>query len=240
MTKPHGTRARLLGQVAALRRFPVKSMAGEDLGEAEVGWHGLEGDRRWGFLRTDKPTSGFPWLTIRESPQMWSYRATLKDAARPNASAVLVNGPTGESFDVTEEKLASELGAAKVMKLDRGTFDAFPVSILTRQTVTSLSNLLGEPVDRDRFRANVIIGSAYGDAFPEDSWVGHTIRIGGVRLVVTDGQKRCVMVNVDPRTGSRDGRVLRSIAREHGSRLGVYASVAEPGSIVVGDAVVLE
>jgi len=35
-----------IGQVEAIFRYPVKSMAGEGLEAANLGWHGLEGDRR--------------------------------------------------------------------------------------------------------------------------------------------------------------------------------------------------
>ncbi len=39
-----------VGRVAALRRYPVKSMAAEELDAVEVSWHGLAGDRRWAFV----------------------------------------------------------------------------------------------------------------------------------------------------------------------------------------------
>jgi uncharacterized protein YcbX len=35
-----------IGQVEAIFRYPVKSMAGERLESAALGWHGIEGDRR--------------------------------------------------------------------------------------------------------------------------------------------------------------------------------------------------
>jgi len=38
-----------VGRVVGLWRYPVKSMAAEPLGAANVGWHGLAGDRRWAF-----------------------------------------------------------------------------------------------------------------------------------------------------------------------------------------------
>ena len=41
----------VVGRVAALWRYPVKSMAAEGLEEVEVSWHGLAGDRRWAFVR---------------------------------------------------------------------------------------------------------------------------------------------------------------------------------------------
>ena len=38
-----------IGEVAAIFRYPVKSMAGEQLEVAQMGWHGIEGDRRLGL-----------------------------------------------------------------------------------------------------------------------------------------------------------------------------------------------
>ena len=63
-----------IGRVAGLWRYPVKSMAAEALDEVLVSWHGLAGDRRWAFVRPGIPRSGFPWLTIRELPEMSHYR----------------------------------------------------------------------------------------------------------------------------------------------------------------------
>src|SRR5260370_4442887 len=35
-----------LGHISAIFRYPIKSMAGERLDSAKIGWHGIEGDRR--------------------------------------------------------------------------------------------------------------------------------------------------------------------------------------------------
>jgi uncharacterized protein YcbX len=40
-----------VGRVVALWRYPVKSMAAEQLDGVEVSWFGLAGDRRWAFIR---------------------------------------------------------------------------------------------------------------------------------------------------------------------------------------------
>jgi len=48
-----------IGQVEAIFRYPVKSMGGERLDVANLGWHGLDGDRRLAFRRIDD-RSGFP------------------------------------------------------------------------------------------------------------------------------------------------------------------------------------
>jgi len=63
-----------VGRVVALCRYPVKSMAAEPLDGVEVSWHGLAGDRRWAFIRDGQVRSDFPWLTIRERPEMAHYR----------------------------------------------------------------------------------------------------------------------------------------------------------------------
>src|SRR5262245_65923646 len=73
----------VIGRVAGLWRYPVKSMAAERLEDVEVSWHGLAGDRRWAFIRDGQVRSGFPWLTIRERPEMARYRPRFAEPDRP-------------------------------------------------------------------------------------------------------------------------------------------------------------
>lgn len=61
---------RPVGRVVGLWRYPVKSMGAEALSFVDVSWHGFAGDRRWAFIRSDVPQSGFPWLTLRERADM--------------------------------------------------------------------------------------------------------------------------------------------------------------------------
>lgn len=122
---------REVGRVAALWRYPVKSMAPEALERVEVGWHGIAGDRRWAFVRADQEHNGFPWLTIRELPALARYQPRLVDPARPDATAVRVRTPAGVELDVAAPALATELGAGvRVMKLDRGAFDTLPLALI--------------------------------------------------------------------------------------------------------------
>ena len=134
----------VVGRVVALRRYPVKSMAAEELDGAEVSWHGLAGDRRWAFVRDGQVRSGFPWLTIRERPEMARYRPFYTERARPNASPTLVRTPSGGELDVAAPALAAELGpGVRVIKQDRGVFDTMPLSLLTTQTLAGLGRLQG-------------------------------------------------------------------------------------------------
>ena len=58
-----------IGEVEKLFRYPVKSMMGETLDVANLGWHGFNGDRRLAFRRADD-SGGFPWLTASKLPEL--------------------------------------------------------------------------------------------------------------------------------------------------------------------------
>jgi hypothetical protein len=201
---------------------------------------GLVGDRRWAFIRDGQVRSGFPWLTIRERPELAHYRPRFTEPDRPNASPTLVGTPSGGELDVADPALAAGLGlGVRVLKQDRGVFDTMPLSLLTTQTLAGLGRLVGTDVAAARFRPNLLVEASGGD-FPEDAWVGRILRIGGLRMRVDQRDKRCVMVTIDPVTLHRNPAILRAIAQQRDARLGVYGSTVEPGRVAVGDPVELE
>jgi hypothetical protein len=231
----------LVGRVVALWRSPVKSMSPQRLDEVAVSWHGLAGDRRWAFIRAGEVRSGVPWLTMSRRPDMGQYRPWFVEPDRPDASRVMVRSPAGDEFDVVDPALAAQLGdGVRVIKQDRGVFDAMPLSVITTQTVAALSALVGAELDVLRFRPNLLIEAAGQRAFPEDAWVGGVLRVGGMRMRVDVRDKRCSVVNVDPATTQRNPAVLRAIALHRQVCLGVYGSIVEPGRVAVGDPVRLD
>lgn len=230
----------ILGRVAAIYRYPVKSMASEALDAVEVSWNGLIGDRRWAFIREGMERSGFPWLTIRENPGMWRYQSRFVDPAEPDTSVTVVRTPSGREMDVVELALAEELGSgARPIKQNRGIFDTMPVSLITTQTIAHVGGLVGAELDARRFRPNLLIEASPDSPFQEVEWVGAVIQIGQLKLHVNKRDKRCVMVNVDPTTTDQNPVVLRAIARECQAQLGVYAATVAPGRVGVGDRVIL-
>jgi uncharacterized protein YcbX len=230
-----------VGRVVGLWRYPVKSMAGERLQDADVSWHGVAGDRRWAFVRDGRERSGFPWHTIRQQPEMLRYRPWFTDPDRPDASVTMVRTPGGTDVDVVDPALAAELGGGvRLIKQDRGIFDTMPLSLMTTQTVAGLGALVGTELDVQRFRPNLLIDATEEGGFPEDRWVGSVVQIGDLRMRIDQRDKRCVVVNVDPATQDDDARVLRAITRDRDARLGVYGSTVQPGRVAVGDAVILE
>src|SRR5262245_11760002 len=69
-----------IGAVAALWRYPVKSMLGEELQSTQVTDHGLYGDRAYSLLdRADGK------VAIAKNPRKWSnlfaFRATLIESS---------------------------------------------------------------------------------------------------------------------------------------------------------------
>jgi len=233
--------SQVLGRVAALWRYPVKSMAAEPLDAVDVAWHGLVGDRRWAVCRDDKAAFGFPWLTLRERPDMNRFRPTYVQPDKANQSPVTVRLESGKQIELLEPTFVRELGDnLRIMKLYRGTFDVMPLSLITTRTIANIGSSLGDPVDVQRFRPNLLVEAAGDEQFPEDAWVGGVLRIGSMRMRVNQRNERCAVVNVDPVTGKRNPAVLRAIARDRDARLGVYGSTVEPGRVSVGDAVILE
>lgn len=229
---------RVVGRVARLFRYPVKSMCAEPLESVEVAWNGFAGDRRWAFIRGDLVRSGFPWLTIRENSSMWRYCPRFVEPDKPNTSMTMVRTPSGRELDVVDPALAAELGHnARVIKQDRGVFDAFPLSLLSTQSVASLSASVGEELDMRRFRPNLYIESTEGGDAPENSWIGEVLEIGEMQMRIDKRDKRCVTINVDPVTTERNHAILRSVAQERDTRFGVYGSPVRPGNVKIGDTV---
>ena len=231
----------LVGRVVALWRYPVKSMAAERLDEAEVSWHGLAGDRRWAFVRDGQVRSGFPWLTIRERPDMARYQPRFAEPDSPDGSLTLVRTPSGGELDAADPALAAELGpGVRVIKQARGVFDTMPLSLLTTQALAGLGRLAGAVLAAERFRPNLLVEATSGPGFPEDTWVGRVLRVGSMRMRVDQRDQRCVMVTIDPVTLARNPAILRAIAQERDARFGVYGSTVAPGRVAVGDPVELE
>jgi uncharacterized protein YcbX len=220
----------------------VKSMAAEALTEVDVSWHGLAGDRRWAFIRSDAPRSGFPWFTLRQRADLNHYRPSFVEPERPDKSPTVVQTPSGAVLDVTDPALAAELGPGgiRVIKQDRGIFDTFPLSVVTTQTLSALGEMVGDRLDVSRFRPNLLVEATDEAPFQEDDWVGHVLQIGDLRMRIDQRDGRCVVITIDPATTERTPEILRTVARERQGCVGVYGSTVAPGRVTVGDAVMVE
>src|SRR5512140_2378744 len=98
-----------IGYVEAIFRYPVKSMGGERLEVATLGWHGLEGDRRLAFRRIDDH-SGLPWLSASSLPGLLLFAPQRRDGAEQEKPPTHVRTPAGQVMPVFGEDLANEVG----------------------------------------------------------------------------------------------------------------------------------
>ena len=231
-----------VGEVEALFRYPVKSMGGEALEEAELGWHGLDGDRRLAFRRLDD-RRGFPWLTATKLPELVLFSPLHRGAAAAKGLPTHVRTPGGEELALFGPELAAEVGArhgspVEMMHLSRGIFDEASVSAITSATVGRIAQLAGHRADVRRFRPNVLISAPQTEAFGEDAWVGGVLSFGegdaAAAIAVTNWDQRCSMVNLDPDSGHRTPEVLKAVVRERDNKAGVYGTVIRRGRLAVG------
>jgi len=88
-----------IGQVEAIFRYPVKSMGGERLEVANLGWHGLDGDRRMAFRRIDD-RSGFPWLTATKLPELLLFAPRRGEGGAQGELPTHVRTPDGKELPV--------------------------------------------------------------------------------------------------------------------------------------------
>jgi uncharacterized protein YcbX len=222
-------------------------MAGELLDVARLGWHGIDGDRRFAFRRlTDQ--SGFPWLSASKLPELLLYKPFSPDDSNAESLPTHVRTPAGKEYELRSNELREELsrlfsGELELMNLRQGVFDEASVSLISRATVHGLERESGRDLDLRRFRPNVVIETDSTEPFDEDLWVGRTLTFGegdvGAAIGVTMRDERCVMVNFDPDTAERDSVVMKTIVRLNENCAGVYGTVVRSGELRVGQVVTL-
>ncbi|WP_045834514.1 MOSC domain-containing protein [Hyphomicrobium sp. 99] len=109
------------------------------------------------------------------------------------------------------------------------------VHVINRQSIESLSTMLGANIDARRFRPNLVIDGL--EPWSELGLIGKRLRSnGGTVLEVFKRTQRCAATNVDPETGVRDLKIPSFLLKTLGhSDFGVYARVIDGGSIGIGD-----
>lgn len=234
-----------VGEVAALFRYPVKSMAGERLEGAELGWHGLSGDRRLA-LRRLADGGGFPWLQASKLPDLVRFAPVRRGAEGEDDLPTHVRTPEGQELDLFGEELAMEVsrrhgGPVQMMHLNRGIFDEGSVSLIASATIHEVGRLAGLTVDARRFRPNVLIASLRSVPFEEDEWVGGVLSFGqggdAPAIVINNRDERCSMVSLDPDTARPDADVLKAIVRVRHNKAGVYGAVLRGGRLAIEQSV---
>src|SRR5688572_18435524 len=124
-------------------------MSGEPLEAADLGWHGLDGDRRLAFRRTGD-RGGFPWLTASKLPELILFAPLRRGDAVVRDLPTHVRTPEGDELELFGPELAAEIGRrhgspVEMMYLDRGIFDEASVSVITSATIGAIGSLASQP-----------------------------------------------------------------------------------------------
>ncbi len=280
--------------LAAIFRYPVKSMGGHTMSDTMLTEKGIPGDRCW----TVKDEESGSIKGGKRFPELMSMHAELlaePDEATPSppVQITLPDGATVQAGDAnTNDKLSGALHSPVSLwpllpqdQLDHylrepmpegtdpeaalrevfartadeplpdmstfppeiftyesppGTyFDAFPLLIMSSSALQSMTEVNDSIFDVRRFRPNLLVETDQ-PGFPENDWVGRTVRLGGATLKVEMQCPRCIMTTHGFNDLPRDPKVMRALVQANNGDLGVYASVLTPGKTSVGDKLIID
>jgi uncharacterized protein len=234
-----------IGKIESIFRYPVKSMAGERLEAATLGWHGIEGDRRLAFRQLED-RSGFPWLTASRLPELVLYAPHRRENGANGGLPTHVRTPGGEDLPVFGAELAADVGRrcgapVQMMQLKHGIFDDASISVIAADTVREIGRLAEQQPDVRRFRPNIVVRLLRSVPFQEDEWVRGVLTFGegddAPAVAVTMRDARCSMVNLDPDSASSAPDVLKAVVLANQKNAGIYGAVTRVGQLAVGQAV---
>lgn len=248
--------------VAAIRRYPVKGLSGQDLPAVDlVSGQPVPFDRRFGILHGPaaldagfegwRPNDDFFTLDRNEKLALLdtefdeaTQSLIIRRGGKP-VSRGRLDQPMGRML--VEQFFAAYLagaapGAPKLAEAKGCAYtdrEEAAVSILNLASVRDLEERVAkQPVDPRRFRANLVIDGL--EPWVERQWIGAILRIGGATLRVCDHKDTRPSSEVNPATGARDLNTLPILERGYGhTQCGVYARVVEGGRVALGDPVTL-
>ena len=234
-----------IGNVEAIFRYPVKSMAGERLDAVNLGWHGIDGDRRLAFRRIGD-RSGFPWLTAGTLPELLLFTPLCRNTQGDHPTHVRT--PDGEEMPVFSEDLAAEVGRrhgapVEMTHLKHGIFDEASISVIASGTMREIASLARLSPDVRRFRPNIVVSLLRPVPFQEDEWLGRVLSFGegghAPAITVTMRDVRCAMVNLDPDSARAAPEMLKAVVHANQNNAGIYGTAARTGPLAVGQPMLL-
>ena len=206
--------------IESIWQYPVKSMIGTVVADAQLAPHGMVHDRTWAIR--DEERGG-----IRGAKKIGDL---MQFAATHTADGqVLITLPDGATVHSADADVHARLSAALQHE----------VTLWPLQAPTDLEHYRrGAPDSTDPMTELRAVDTGDADGHPEFNWVGKQVRIGEVVLDIPSACPRCVMVTRAVTTAiPADRAVLRHIVRDLDQNVGVYATVVQPGVVRAGDTV---
>jgi uncharacterized protein YcbX len=204
-----------IGEVAAIWRYPVKSLMAEPLQNARIEANGIPGDRAAAlFVESGHAREGKP------------YRGKEHN---------LLHTTSDQSEAV---RMAGERSVRVALRSEPRThyFDAAPISLVFDRWIGEVAEALEMDLHPLRWRPNLFARSAPDFTMGEPDLLGRIIELGDVVLRVCDTIGRCVTTTYDVQTGEPDNDVLLYVAQKRNNVMGVYCEVELAGTVRAGDA----
>jgi uncharacterized protein YcbX len=204
--------------VKELWRYPVKSMAGERIPQAEVGELGIVGDR------TILVHIGGNVISSRTHHRLLGLKGTF------GRNGILISGHKWDSLEALHlVKEAAGPDAELIQYNGADRFDILPLLVATDGAIIHMG------FDGRRLRPNIVIGGVEG--LKEREWPGHRLLMGGATIHAAQLRGRCIMTTFDPDTLQQDRTVLKRIVHELGGKMALDCAVLQGGVIREGDPV---
>jgi len=251
-------------RVAWISHCPVKGLAVVQLDQCELTEAGLAGDREFflvdendrlvnskglGTLQQIVPRfdeAGVLTLTFPDGTTVSQHVGFDGSLAaqfwRETVDVRVVKGPWSEAVsDFAGARLRLVRPSAPAQdRLRNGA-----ATILGTASLHALARILGVgEVDERRFRMN--FGVRGLREHQEDEWIGRRVRLGEAVVVPQGNVGRCAVTTQNPDTGTPDldtlqalGVYRRVIDATEPLPFGIYAAVAAPGRVRLGDTVEL-
>ena len=206
-----------IGAVASIWRYPVKSLRGEALESTDVLAGGIPGDRARALLVREGH--------VREGKTYRGKENNVLHLQTDTASAVEAARERGVTIEIIDE--------------EPHYFDDAPISILVDRWLENLSHHVGYFVEPERFRPNFFIRAVPSFTADEAALTGRELQLGDVWLRVRYPIERCVTTTYDQTTGESDPEILRYVAQNRSTWMGIYCDVLRAGTVRIGDSLAL-
>lgn len=209
--------------ISEIWRYPVKSLRGEKIAQADITVNGIPGDREIAVIGPEGRI-----VTSRTRHKLLGLRGELGANGVPT-----INGLAWDSADALRLVGEATEGGARLERIPQPqAFDILPLLIATDGAVGFLN------IDHRRLRPNILLADV--PELEERRWPGRILRIGEVRILAKQLRARCVMTTYDPDTLEQDLGVLKNIVNKLDGSAALDCSVITPGVVRVGDTVEIE
>ena len=232
--------AEVVGQIVALKRFPIEPLGGEAPNEIAVRADGPVGDRIYEIVGSD----GAP-LTWRTAPELLRYSVRFLEAlvVEDLESWARVKAPDGREFAMTDPAwlgdIAQRLGREISLRRAAVGGSQRSLHLISRSTLRFVERVYGMPLEPLWLRANFVIELAGGKAFEEDDWAGRQLRIGDTLCEVLGSSHGCLATTLPPEKSGGDLSMVDGLLKVRGGSLGVELRASRGQRIRLADPVCL-